>query len=195
MLSEKEKMLAGELYNSRDEELLAMYHHARKWMNLFNQASSESLKYKNYILQQLLGKIAEGVWIEAPFYCDYGKHISIGENTFINMNVIMLDSNYITIGKNGLIAPNVQIYTAYHPKKASERIRPITAIQKGMAVYKTQSKPVTIGDNIWIGGNSVIAPGVTIGDNVTIGANSLVLKDIPSNVLAYGNPCKVTKKQ
>nr|BFF40230.1 hypothetical protein BACY1_20350 [Tenacibaculum mesophilum] len=124
------------------------------------------------------------------FFCDYGENISIGENTFINTNCMFLDNNKITIGKNCLIAPYVQIYTATHPIKASDRI----INSNNTTHYLTSTKPVTIGDNVWIGGNSIIFPGVSIGNNVTIGAGSTVTKNIPSDVLAFGNPCEIRKK-
>lgn len=188
--TEKQKMLSGEIYDPRNAELIQQYHKARKLILAYNTLDSTDIKSRNQILADLLGHIESGVWIEAPFFCDYGENISIGENTFVNTNCIFLDDNRITIGKNGLIAPYVQIYTASHPLKASERIN---NTQSG-APYKTLTMPVTIGDNVWIGGNTVIMPGVTIGDNVTIGAGSVVTKDIPSDVLAFGNPCKVIKQ-
>lgn len=189
MKSNFEKMLAGEIYDSRDPKLLELYHQARTLTLEYNNSASSDRENRERILSQLLGKKGKGVWIESPFFCDYGVNIEIGENTFVNINCMFLDDNLIKIGKNGLIAPYVQIYTATHPLKASERI-----FQDGASTrYQTFTKPVTIGDNVWIGGNSVIFPGVTIGDNVTIGAGSVVTKDIPDNVLAFGNPCKVVK--
>lgn len=188
-MTEKAKMLNGQYYRSRDPELLEMYHRARKLLKTYNLSDSENLQDREHILTELLGYKGSGVWIEAPFFCDYGSNISIGENTFINTNCMFLDNNKITIGKNVLIAPYVQIYTATHPLSASERI-----VENGAEVYYlTRSEPVSIGDCVWIGGNSVIFPGVTIGNNVTIGAGSVVTKDIPNDVLAYGNPCKVIK--
>ncbi len=188
-MTEKEKMLNGESYYSRDPELIGMYHRARKLLQEFNMLDSELLAERAKILTDLFYFIGAGVWIEPPFYCDYGENISIGKNTFINTNCIFLDSNKIEIGKNGLIAPYVQIYTASHPLKASDRI-----IKNGNdSYYLTSSQPVIIGDNVWIGGNTVIFPGVTIGNNVTIGAGSVVTKDIPDDVLAYGNPCDIVK--
>ncbi|PSL05606.1 maltose O-acetyltransferase [Cecembia rubra] len=187
--TEKEKMLAGELYNSRDPELLERYHFARSLLLEFNQMSSRNLKRKSEILTELLGEVGEGVWIEAPFYCDYGENIRLGNNTFLNFNCLLLDDNIISIGKNGLIGPNVQIYTATHPLAANERI-----IADPEERYLTQTKPVHIGDNVWIGGNTLIMPGVTIGNNVTIGAGSLVTKDIPDNSLALGSPSRVIRK-
>ncbi|WP_111668944.1 sugar O-acetyltransferase [Algoriphagus litoralis] len=190
MKSNHQKMLDGEAYDSRDPELLELYHQAKALILAHNACDSRDLARRREILSQLLGKVEKGVWIETPFYCDYGVNIEIGENTFVNSNCIFLDDNKIRIGKNGLIAPYVQIYTATHPLKASERI-----YQDGESTrYHTSTQPVIIGDNVWIGGNSVIFPGICIGDNVTIGAGSVVTKDIPSDVLAFGNPCKVVKQ-
>lgn len=183
-------MLRGEYYNSRDPELIKMYHRARKFLKVYNNLDSELLQEREQILNELLEFKGKGVWIETPFFCDYGENISIGENTFVNTNCMFLDNNKIVIGKNGLIAPYVQIFTADHPLKASERI--ITKENKSR--YITSTKPVKIGDNVWIGGNTVIFPGVNIGNNVTIGAGSVVTKDVPDDVLAYGNPCKVIKE-
>lgn len=190
MKSEKEKMLSGEAYDSRDPELLELYHNARALILAYNQSDSRNRDERNWILGQMLGKVGTGVWIESPFFCDYGVNIEIGENTFVNTNCMFLDNNLIKIGKNGLIAPYVQIYTTSHPLNASNRI-----YQEGERTrYRSSTKPVIIGDNVWIGGNSVIFPGVTIGNNVTIGAGSVVTKDIPDDVLAFGNPCQVVKK-
>lgn len=189
-MSEKQKMLDGEFYNTRDPELLSMYHKARKLLKEYNNLDSELTQIRERILTDLLGYKGKGVWIETPFFCDYGAYISIGENTFVNTNCMFLDNNTITIGKNGLIAPFVQIYTASHPINATERIQ----TEGDSTRYLTATKPVQIGDNVWIGGNTIIFPGVTIGDNVTIGAGSVVTKDIPSNVLAFGNPCSVKQQ-
>ena len=189
-MTEKEKMLKGDYYDSRDPELIEMYHKARKLLNAYNTLDSDLIQEREKILTELFEFKGSGVWIEMPFFCDYGENISIGENTFVNTNCMFLDNNKITIGKNGLIAPFVQIYTANHPLKASERI-----IEKGNeSRYLTSTKSVTIGDNVWIGGNSIIFPGVIIGNNVTIGAGSVVTKSIPDNVFAFGNPCKVIKE-
>ncbi|PZX58072.1 sugar O-acetyltransferase [Algoriphagus chordae] len=187
--TEKQKMLAGELYDSRDPELLEQYHKAKSLLATYNSLDSRNLKERELILNELFAKKGEGVWIEAPFFCDYGENIEIGANTFINTNCIFLDDNLIKIGKNGLIAPMVQIYTARHPIKASDRIYQ----NADQTRYHTSSKPVLIGDNVWIGGNALIFPGVTIGNNVTIGAGSVVTKDLPNDVLALGNPCQVIR--
>lgn len=183
-------MLSGELYDSRDPELLELYHKAKALLLAYNSLDSRNLEERASILNKLFARKGEGVWIEVPFFCDYGEHIEIGENTFVNTNCVFLDDNLIKIGKNGLIAPHVQIYTASHPIKASERIYQ----QEGGTRYHTSSKPVIIGNNVWIGGGAVIFPGVKIGNNVTIGAGSIVTKDLPDDVLAMGNPCRVTQK-
>jgi len=189
-VTEKEKMLNGDFYDSRDPELLKLYHTARRLLQEYNNLNSELAQERERILNELFEFKGSGVWIEAPFFCDYGQNISIGKNTFVNTNCMFLDNNKISIGENGLIAPYVQIYTATHPLKASERI-----IKKGRDTrYLTSTMPVSIGDNVWIGGNSIVFPGVSIGDNVTIGAGSVVSGDIPNGVLVFGNPCKVIKK-
>ena len=187
-MSEKEKMLRGEFYNTRDKELLETYKKARKFMDIFNGNRDDD---QSKILNQLFGKVGKGVWVEKPVFCDYGENITIGENTFINFNCTLLDCNKITIGNNVLIGPNVQIYTASHPINSKERINECN--KDGIAPYKTFATPVSIGDNVWIGGNVCILPGVTIGYNSVIGAGSVVTKSIPENVVAVGNPCKVIK--
>ncbi|WP_047790151.1 sugar O-acetyltransferase [Tenacibaculum mesophilum] len=189
-MTEKQKMLNGDYYNSRDPELIKVYHKTRKLLKEYNFLNSELTLERDRILSELFASKGNGVWIETPFFCDYGENISIGENTFINTNCMFLDNNKITIGKNCLIAPYVQIYTATHPIKASDRI----INSNNTTHYLTSTKPVTIGDNVWIGGNSIIFPGVSIGNNVTIGAGSTVTKNIPSDVLAFGNPCEIRKK-
>lgn len=190
-MTEREKMLAGLAYDSRDPELLEMYHQARKVIQAYNHINSRDLDGRMALLNQLLGKVAEGVWIENPFFCDYGKHIEIGANTFVNTNCIFLDDNFIRIGRDCLIGPYTQIYTAGHPLKAEERIR--TNPEEG-GTYVTHTQPVSIGDEVWVGGNVVILPGVTIGNGVTIAASALVKDDVPDNSLVVGNPGRVVKE-
>ncbi|MGB0837390.1 MAG: sugar O-acetyltransferase [Flavobacteriaceae bacterium] len=185
-MTEKEKMLKGEPYDSRDPELLEAYHRCRSLLQKFNALDSRDLELRKNTLDTLCNFIGEDVWLEAPFYCDYGEHISIGARSFINYNCTFIDNNSISIGEDVLIGPNVQIYTSTHPVSAAERIT-----NRG---YITSSTPVKIGNKVWIGGNTLILPGVRIGNNVTIGAGSVVTKDIPDNSLAYGNPCRVQRK-
>ncbi|MEG0295991.1 MAG: sugar O-acetyltransferase [Clostridium sp.] len=186
-MTEIEKLLVGEYYNTRDSELLQMHSRAIEILKKFNNSDREQ---SNEILKELLGAVGDGVWVEKPFFCDYGKHISIGENSFINYNCTLLDCNKITIGKNVLIGPGTGIYTASHPIDYKDRLNKIT---NNEAPYKTYALPVVVGDNVWIGGNVSILPGVIIGDNCVIGAGSVVTKSIPENSVAVGNPCKVIK--
>lgn len=182
MKSERQKMLDGELYNAMDVELVAMRLRARQLLSTYNQLLAGSSEKKNNVLQQLLG-MCSTCDIQPPFYCDYGSNIYIGENFFMNFNCIILDCAQVTIGKNVQIGPSVQIYTAYHPLIAEERI-------KGPEL----ASPITIEDNVWIGGGAIICPGVTIGANSTIGAGSVVTRNIPPNVFAAGNPCRIIRE-
>lgn len=192
-MTEREKMLAGELYDCGDTELLARWHRAKDLARDFNNTDSADTQGKERILNELLGGKGVGLWITAPFFVDYGSHIYFGNNCEVNMNCTFLDDNVIRIGNNALIAPNVQIYTAFHPTNAVDRFG--EPKEDGSFEFcKTQTAPVTIGDNVWIGGGAIILPGVTIGDNVVIGAGSVVTKDIPSNTIAYGNPCRVIRE-
>lgn len=192
-MSERRKMLAGELYDGGDPELLAQWHQAKDLIRDYNQCDSNDLKTKEMLLTKLVGGKGRNLWIVPPVYVDYGNNIYFGNNCEINMNCVFLDDNKITIGDNALIAPSVNIYTAFHPTNATERFG--KPKQDGSFEFcKTQTAPVTIGDNCWIGGSVIVMPGVKIGDNVVIGAGSIVTKDIPSNVIAYGNPCQVVRE-
>lgn len=192
MVTEREKMLAGQLYDCGDAELMQQWHKAKNLTREYNGLDSNDNQNKERILNELLGGRGDNLWITAPFFVDYGNNIYFGNNCEINMNCIFLDDNKIVIGDNALIAPNVQIYTAFHPTNAKDRFGEQTG--DGFAFCKTITAPVTIGDNVWIGGGSIILSGVTIGDNVTIGAGSVVTKSIPSNTVAYGNPCRVVRE-
>ena len=190
MMSEKEKMLAGELYDCGDAELLELWHRAKDLVRDYNATDSADDVQKRKILEQLLGGVGEQLWITAPFHVDYGCNIYFGDHCEVNMNCTFLDDNKIIIGNHALIAPHVQIYTAYHPTHYLDRFGEST---DGFAFCKTQTAPVIIGDHVWIGGGTIILPGVTIGDNVVIGAGSLVTRDIPSDSIAYGQPCQVVR--
>ena len=182
MKTEKQKMLSGELYYSADLELAKERQAAKKLLFEFNNANPEDLERRVQILRQLL-KVKGKVHIESPFYCDYGYNITLGDNFYANHGCIILDVNKVIIGDNVMFAPYVQIYSATHPTDPQVRV---SGLELG--------KPITIGDNVWIGGGAIICPGVTIGANTTIGAGSVVVKDIPANVVAAGNPCKIIKK-
>ena len=191
-MTEKEKMLAGELYDCSDQELLDRWHKAKDLVRDYNCLDSENLAEKDRILSELLGGRGKNLWITPPFYVDYGENIYFGDNCEVNMNCTFLDDNRICIGDNALIAPNVQIYTAFHPTNAVDRFG--SPREDGsFAFCKTQTAPVIIGKNVWIGGGAIILPGVTVGDNVVIGAGSVVTKDIPSNTIAFGAPCRVIR--
>ena len=188
-MTEREKMLAGQLYDCGDSELLNRWHEAKNLVRDYNRTDSEDFVEKDRILERMLGGRGANLWITAPFYVDYGNNIYFGNNCEVNMNCTFLDDNLIIIGDNALIAPNVQIYTAFHPTNAGEGKE-----DGSFAFCKTQTAPVRIGSNVWIGGGAIIMPGVTIGDNVVIGAGSVVTRDIPSDKIAYGNPCRVMRE-
>jgi maltose O-acetyltransferase len=182
--TEKEKMIAGELYNAEDPELKEGRKTCRVLLRKYNASTDDEEETRLEILTKLLGKTTNNkIKLEPPFYCDYGYNIFAGENFYMNFDCVILDCARVDIGDNVLCGPKVQIYTATHPLEAEERI-------KGAEF----AKPIKIGNNVWIGGGAIICPGVTIGDNTTIGAGSVVTKDIPSDVLAAGVPCKVIKK-
>ena len=191
-MTEREKMLAGQLYDCGDVELLTQWHKAKDLVRDYNQLDSSNTQEKERILSKLLGGKGKNLWIRPPFYVDYGNNIYFGDNCEVNMNCTFLDDNIIRIGNNALIAPNVQIYTAFHPTNDIERFGE-TKENGTFKFCKTQTKPVIIGDNVWIGGGVIILPGVTIGNNVIIGAGSVVTKDIPDNKIAYGNPCRIIR--
>ena len=191
-MTEKEKMLAGELYDCGDPELMKLWNRGKNLMQRYNSLDYSSKTEQSKILDELLGSRGQQTQITAPFYIDYGKFIYLGENCEINMNCVFLDCNRITIGDNALIAPGVHIYTVSHPISARQRFNKSIGGSFPFAVSRTA--PVTIGNNVWVGCGSIILPGITIGDNVTIGAGSVVTKSIRNNVLAYGNPCKVVKE-
>ena len=191
-MTEREKMLAGELYDCGDPELLDRWHLAKDLAAAYNRTPSADLAEKDRILARLLGGRGKNLWITPPFYVDYGNNIFFGNNCEVNMNCTFLDDNRITIGDNALIAPNVQIYTAFHPTNAADRFgapKPDGSFE----FCKTRTAPVTIGNNVWIGGGAILLPGVTIGDNVVIGAGSVVTHDIPANSVAVGSPCRVIR--
>jgi maltose O-acetyltransferase len=194
MSTDRERMLRGDSYNSRDPELLALAHRARGLLATFATTPSTDQAARRQVLVDLFSHVADGVWIEPPFFCDYGSQISIGADTFVNANCVFLDSAEIKIGANVLIGPSVQLVTVSHPLRAVERI--ITADQRraNEAPYRTSARPIVIGDGAWIGAGSIVFGGVTIGENTSIGAGSIVTSDIQANCLAFGQPARVQRR-
>lgn len=185
MKTQRERMINGELYytGDGDAELRAMFFRSRRLTREYNQTSETDLEKRQMILKELLGQKGDNIYIEPNFKCDYGAHISIGNNFYANFDCIMLDVCPITIGENTLFGPRVSLLTAAHPLDADVRN---SALEFG--------QPITIGNNVWLGGGVIVNPGVTIGDNCVIGSGSVVTKDIPENSIAVGNPCKVLRK-
>lgn len=187
-MTEKEKMLSGEPYDCTDSVLLARWHEAKRLQSQYNATPTTDTLRLSALLDLLLGSRGGNVWIAAPFFVDYGENIHLGRNVEINMNCVFLDCNRITIGDYSGIGPGVHIYTVFHPTEPAERL------SEKSPLWRSQTAPVSIGRNVWIGGRSVILPGVEIGDGTTVGAGSVVTKSLPANVLAVGNPCRVIRK-
>ncbi|NWK55232.1 sugar O-acetyltransferase [Verrucomicrobiaceae bacterium N1E253] len=188
--SELEKCLVGEPFESSAPELIEMIVQARKLTGQYNQLAADDLTARTHILQQLLGGLGDQVYIDTPFYCDYGKHIFIGDHVYIGLNCTFVDNNHIHIGDNALIGSGVNISTASHPVEASQRILEHDGKHQG---YATTSAPVRIGEGAWVGSSATILSGISIGKNTTIGAGSVVTKNIPDNCVAVGNPCRVLR--
>lgn len=180
MTTEKEKMLAGKIYDANyDQELIDARADAKELCYDFNHARPSEEAKRQGIIRQLLGKTGNQFEITGPFYCDYGFNIEIGENFYANHNLVILDGAKVTFGDNVFVAPDCGFYTAGHPLDADRR-------NKGLEY----AKPITVGNNVWFGGGVKVMPGVTIGDGAVIGGGSVVTKDIPANMIAVGNPCK-----
>ena len=177
--SEWQKMLAGEPYDASDAALVAARQRARQLCRQLNQGEGDT----DAVLHQLLGQSGQYCHINPPFFCDYGQHIRVGENFYANVNCTILDVCEVVIGDNVLLGPNVQIYTAAHPIAVAPRI---AGVEFGA--------PVTLGHHVWIGGGSIICPGVNIGDYSVIGAGSVVTRDIPAGEIAVGHPCRVLRQ-
>jgi len=183
MMTEKEKAAAGLLYDSTLKSFEKERHRAKKLYQKYNHCEPLNFKKRNKIIKKLLGKTGKDFLIEQPFYCDYGYNIEIGDRFFSNMNCAILDGAKVKFGDNVMIGPNVGFYGTGHPFEIE--------LRKAFIEY---SRPITVGNNVWIGGGVSVLAGVVIGDNVVIGAGSVVTKDIPSDSLAYGNPCRVVRK-
>ena len=175
-------MLAGELYDALDKQLSDERLKTRLLIKELNDSREDQSEERSRIVKELIPDAGEGLWIQPPFYCDYGTNLKVGEKVFFNFNCVVLDVALVTIGSRTLFGPNVQIYTATHPMNYKQRA-------SGLEF----AKPIIIGEDVWIGGSAVICPGVTIGDRSVIGAGSVVTKDIPSDAFAAGNPCSVIR--
>lgn len=182
-MNQKERMLKNLPYKAWLDGLEEERLENRKKIYEFNNCSPDEEEKSSRLIREILGKTGENVYVEAPFHCDYGYNIEVGENFYANYNLIILDVGRVRIGKNAQFAPNVAIYTAGHPVHPDSRN---SGYEYGI--------DITIGDNVWLGGNTVVMPGVHIGNNVVIGAGSVVTKDIPDDVIAVGNPCRVLRK-
>ena len=181
MATEREKMLAGELYDPLDPELAHLRLRARDLCHELNASREADPTTRRRILVDLVGSGGDTVWMQPPFHCDYGSNIHLGEKVFFNFGCVVLDVCEIRIGSFSLFGPAVQIYAATHPMNPELRRR----VELG--------KPVTIGSDVWVGGGAVICPGVTIGDRAVIGAGSVVTRDVPDGVVAAGNPARVLR--
>lgn len=182
MRTEKEKMIAGEIYDPLDQQLVDDRLRTRLLIKELNDSREDQADERMRILKELIPQAGEGLWLQPPFYCDYGYNMVVGERVFFNFNCVVLDVAEVKIGSRTLFGPNVQIYTATHPIYPIER-----------ASGLEYAKPIAIGEDVWVGGSAVICPGVTIGDRSVIGAGSVVTRDIPDDVFAAGNPCRVVR--
>jgi maltose O-acetyltransferase len=180
-MTEREKMLAGELYDPLDLELVAGRARARDLCHALNATRESQQEERRRILSDLFGQGGDSVWMQPPFFCDYGTNIEVGERVFFNFNCVVLDVCRVRIGHHTLFGPAVQIYTPMHPLDAEQHR------------HKEFGKPVEIGSDVWIGGGAIILPGVRIGSRTVIGAGSVVTRDIPDGVFAAGNPCRVIR--
>jgi maltose O-acetyltransferase len=181
-MSERQKMLAGELYDPLDAELVSARERARDLCQALNATREAEQETRRRILSEVFGRGGETVWMQPPFYCDYGSNIELGERVFFNFNCVVLDVCRVRIGDHTLFGPAVQIYTPMHPFNAELRRQ------------QEFGKPVEIGSDVWVGGGALILPGVRIGSRAVIGAGSVVTRDVPGGVFAAGNPCRVIRK-
>jgi maltose O-acetyltransferase len=182
MRDERERMLAGELYDALDPDLVAARNRARDLCQVLNGTRESDQELRRSICTQLFGKGGQTVWLQPPFYCDYGSNIELGERVFFNFNCVVLDVCRVSIGDYTLFGPAVQILTPLHPLNADLRRR------------QEYGKPIEIGSDVWVGGGALILPGVRIGSKTVIGAGSVVTRDIPDGVFAAGNPCRVVRE-
>ena len=183
MASEWEKMVSGQLYDPSDPALVAARRRARDLLKALNEPGDAESDQRERILGELVGATGEGLTIEPPFFCDYGSNITAGRNVYFNFNCVVLDVAPVRIGDHVLFGPSVQIYTATHPLSARERRGGLEA-----------AEPIEIGSDTWVGGGAILLPGIRIGARSVIGAGSVVTKDIPEDVFAAGNPCRIIRE-
>jgi len=181
--SQRERMLAGDLYLPEDPELRQLERRSMRLVEQYNRTSVDEARARERLLSELLGSLGEGVEIRPPFRCDYGSNIRIGARTFANFNLVALDVASITIGEDVQIGPNVQLLTPTHPTEPELRRAKLEA-----------AKPIVIGDNVWLGGGVTVLPGVTVGENTVVGAGAVVIHDLPPDVVAVGNPARIVKR-
>jgi maltose O-acetyltransferase len=179
----RERMLAGGLYIADDPEIAAESLRSMRLLEHFNRSSVDEPDERERLLRELLGSLGDGTVIRPPLYCDYGHHTHIGARSFANFGLVVLDVARVKIGDDVQIGPNVQLLTATHPVEPEPR----------RAKWEF-ARPITIGNNVWLGGGVIVCPGVTIGDNTVVGAGAVVVKDLPANVLAVGNPARIVRE-
>ena len=171
-----------------------MSHRARALVAAYSASPSTDAEGRRAILERLLGEAGPDVWIEPPFFCDYGPNIHVGAHTFVNANCVLLDPTTIRIGAHVLLAPGVQLLSVTHPLRVPDRLRPAAEVAAGRLPYRTHAAPIVVGDAAWLGAGTLVMPGVTIGEGAVIGAGSVVTRDVPPGVLAHGNPCRVRRE-
>jgi len=191
--SERQKMLTGQEYNCHDAELSQMAVEARRRVAQFCASDPGDEEARFRLLEQIFGSVERGVHIEPPFYADYGVHTTIGEDTFVNVNCVIIDDAPVAIGRRVLIGPAVQLITAMHPLRAAERRTPAADVVAGSAAWRTMTAPVSIGDDVWLGAAVLVLPGVTVGDRSVVAAGAVVSEDIPPDSLAVGIPARVIR--
>jgi maltose O-acetyltransferase len=183
MVTDKDKMLSGEMYDATDPQLTAERRRARDLCKALNESHDSEQELRERIIRELFGTAGDAIWIEPPFYCDYGSNITLGSKVYFNFNCVILDPAPVIIGSNVLFGPGVQVYTAAHPMNASDR-----------RTWREFAQPVKIGSDVWVGGGAILCPGVRIGSQSVIGAGSVVTDDIPEDVFAAGNPCRLIRR-
>ncbi len=186
-------MLAGELYDCADPELINRWHEAKRIQAEYAQTPSTDAPRLRELLEQLFGSVGEGVWVTGPVFVDYGDNVHIGKHVEINMNCVFLDCNRIEIGDHSGLGPGVHIYAVTHPLNPRERLPEAAQGEEGTQFWRCIGKPVIIGRNVWVGGGAIILPGVTVGDGSTIAAGAVVTQDVPANCLVGGNPARVIR--